>query len=364
MQLVKLRVFNFRNLDHQEIPLSPGINLLCGSNGQGKTNLLEAIYFLGYGKSFRTARPRECIRHGESECAVEGAIAHNSLERTLQVTVSPTEKKLTVSGKAAPVDEFVGLFHVTAFTSEHLSIVRGSPGERRAFLDRAMVTLFPGHLRLLASYGRAVKQRNKMLSRWNEIGARLDEALLDSWDEMIARDGARIVANRIRYVERLKQELLTGLFGAEVLKIHYVNTVPGRDVKEIEEGFRMRLLAGREADCRSGITPIGPHRDDLKLYADGKSLADYGSAGQQRSCLLALYFTQMEIHRKEHGFYPVFLVDDVEAELDNHRLRTLVGYLSERTQTFMTTAKEPLLPTLSGSVSRFIVTAGNVLALD
>ncbi len=361
MQLVKLRVFHFRNLDQQEILLSPGINVVCGSNGQGKTNLLEAVYFLGYGKSFRTAKPRECIRHGESDCAVEGTVTHNNVERSLQVTVGASEKKLTVSGKPMPVDEFVGLFHVTAFTSEHLSVVRGGPGERRAFLDRAMVTLFPGHLRLLASYGRAVRQRNKLLCSWSETGQRVDEALLDSWDEVIARDGARIVSNRLRYVERLKAELLAGLFGAEVLKIHYVSTIPSHNAKDIEAEFGARLRAGRAADCRSGITSIGPHRDDLKLYADGKSVAVYGSAGQQRSCLLALYFTQMEIHRKEHGFYPVLLVDDVEAELDNHRLKTLVGYLSERTQTFLTTAKVPLLHTLSGPVRRYEVSGGSVL---
>ncbi len=362
MQLLKLRVFHYRNLDHQEIPLSAGTNLFRGPNGQGKTNLLESIYILGYGRSFRTAKPKEWIRHGEAECAVEGTVAQGGISRTLQVTVTSNEKKLMVSGKTVPVDEFVGLFHVTAFTSAHLSIIRGGPRERRAFLDRAMVTLFPGHLRILASYERGVRQRNRMLTEWSDAGGGVDETLLDSWDETIAREGARIIWNRLRYVQRLKEDLQAGLFGAEILKIHYLSTVPGSELKELEESFRQRLRAGRTADCRSGFTTTGPHRDDLKLYADGKSLADYGSAGQQRSCLLALYFTQMEIHRKQHGYYPVFLVDDVEAELDDRRLAILLSHLAERTQTFISTAKAALLPQLHGSIHRYEVTAGKVIS--
>ncbi|HYK87913.1 MAG TPA: DNA replication/repair protein RecF [Acidobacteriota bacterium] len=360
MQLLKLRVYNYRNLRQQEIELSAGMNLFCGLNGHGKTNLLEAIYLLGYGKSFRTSKPRECIRHEENECAVEGSVAHGGMIRSLQVSIASDAKRLIVNGKTVPVDEFVGLFHVTAFTSAHLGIVRGGPGERRAFLDRAMVTLFPGHLRLLASYGRAVRQRNRILSQRGETQGRNDDALLDSWDETLSGDGARILLNRLRYVQRLKEELQCGLFGAETLKIHYLSTVAEENATEIERIFRERLLSVRAADIRNGFTSVGPHRDDLKLYADGRSLGDYGSAGQQRSCLLELYFAQMEIHRKEQGFFPVFLFDDIEGELDDRRLKILLGHLSDRTQTFLTSAKGALVPTLPGTIRRFEVNEGVV----
>lgn len=362
MQLLNLRLYHYRNLCRQELHPSGGTNLFCGLNGQGKTNLLEAIYFLGYGKSFRTARPRECIRHGEAEAAVEGEVVHGSISRDLRVVIGLDEKKVMVHGKPTPLDEYVGLFHVVAFTNGHLSIIRGGPGERRAFLDRAMVTLFPSHLRLLSSYGRAVKHRNRILSDSLESGV-IDETVLESWDETLVRDGARIVRNRTDYVQRLKEELQQGLFAAEVLKIHYLSTVSeeGLSLQEIEARFRERLAATRAGDRKSGFTAAGPHRDELKLYLDGKSLADYGSAGQQRSSLLSLYFAQMEIHRKQHGFYPVFLMDDVEAELDDRRLRTFLGHLSERTQTFLTTAKESALPSLPGLVRRFEVRDGDAL---
>jgi DNA replication and repair protein RecF len=164
-------------------------------------------------------------------------------------------------------------------------------------------------------------------------------------------------------VQRLKAAVQPGLFGAEELKMHYLSTVSSAspDAKTIEEAFRRQLSLRRSADLRNGATSVGPHRDDLKLYAGGKSLADYGSAGQQRSCLLSLYFAGMEIHRREHGFYPVFLMDDVEAELDSRRLQAFLGYLAERTQTFLTTAKESFLPSLPGPVHRYEVTAGAIL---
>jgi DNA replication and repair protein RecF len=362
VRLTHLRIFQFRNFLQQEILLFPGTNLFSGLNGQGKTNLLEAIYLLGYGRSFRTARPKECIQHGKTECAVEGAFEDGGATRSLRVQVSSGDKKLFVYGKPAPIDEFVGLFHVVAFTNAHLSVVRGSPGERRTFLDRAMLTLFPGHLRLLANYGRALKQRNRILSEAKEDPGQMDLALLESWDEALIREGARIVLNRLRYVRALKAAVQPGLFGAEELKMHYLSTIPDAspDAESTEQAFRRQLSSRRSADLRSGVTSVGPHRDDLKLYADGKSLADYGSAGQQRSCLLSLYFAQMEIHRKERGFYPVFLVDDVEAELDSRRLRTFLGYLAERTQTFLTTAKESFLPSLPAPVHRYEVTAGAI----
>jgi DNA replication and repair protein RecF len=253
--------------------------------------------------------------------------------------------------------------HLLAFTHEHLNVVRGGPADRRAFLDRAMVALFPGHVTQLASYGRSVKQRNRILAAARESRGRTDENLLDSWDEALSRPGARILWNRRRYAEQMKQELPQGLFGSESLKMHYLSTVLTEepDVPGIEKQFRERLLRARPNDLRTGYTSIGPHRDDLKLYINGKSLVDFGSAGQQRSCLLALYFSQMEIHRKTHGYYPIFLVDDAEAELDEQRLHTFLNYLSERTQVFLTSAKHFLLTAMPDQASHFEVDAGEVI---
>lgn len=335
-------------------------------NGQGKTNLLEAVYFLGYGRSFRTATPKDCIQHGQSECRVEGTVEHGTLTRDLQVSITKTDKKLLLLGKPAPLEDFVGNLHLLAFTHEHMGVVRGGPAERRAFLDRAMATLYPGHIACLAAYGRALRQRNSILASAREGRGGVDETLLDSWDEAVIRHGARIVWNRMRYVEAMKRELPQGLFDAEILKMHYGSSVAedADDVPHIEENFRSRLLKFRDYDRRNGHTSVGPHRDDLNLYTNGKSLPDFGSAGQQRSGLLAMYFSQMEIHRKFHGFYPVFLVDDAEAELDKERLKIFLDYLSRRTQTFLTSAKDFFLTDTAHKACLFEVRSGCVYPMQ
>lgn len=366
MHLTKLRLFQYRNIKELEIAPSDQTTLFVGRNGQGKTNLLEAMYFLAFGRSFRTSIPRECIQHGEQECRIEGTVVHGSLTRDLQVRISRTEKKLLLHGKPADLDSFVGNLHLLAFTYDHLNIVRKSPRDRRSFLDRAMATIYPGHVHCLAVYGRALKQRNRLLSAAREGKKVVDESLLDSWDETLVNQGTRILTNRLRYVEQMKQELPQDLFGSEEIKMHYFSTVLEKEngSSGIEEAFRKRLSQVRNHDCRLGSTSVGPHRDDLKLYVNGKSLVDYGSAGQQRSSLLALYFSQMEIHRRVNGFYPVFLVDDAEAELDEHRLNTFLKYLSQRTQTFLTSAKDFLLPAVSEDIRYIEVSNGTVKKYD
>jgi len=363
VELTKLSVFQFRNFERQEISFSSGTNLFVGRNGQGKTNLLEAIYLLGYGRSFRTSVPRECIQHGRTESAVEGTVRRGGLTRNLRVLFAAAEKKVLLHGKQVDLDEFAGNLHILAFTQEHMKVVRGGPGERRAFLDRAMILLFPGHMRYLSSYSRALKQRNRILSEASESGRSLDVTLLESWEEALIQNGARILINRMRYADQIKEQLPPGLFGSDTLKMHYLSTVPARnaDSDEIEREFRGRLQNARNLDQKTGYTSVGPHRDDLKLFVNGKSLTDFGSAGQQRSALLSLYFAQMEIHRNTHSFYPVFLMDDAEAELDEPRLKTFLRYLEQRTQTFLTTAKESFFPPLvGGALETYRIDAGKV----
>jgi DNA replication and repair protein RecF len=366
VQIAKLRIFHYRNIEELEIVPSTGTSLFFGQNGQGKTNLLESIYLLAYGKSFRTSNPKDCIQHGQQECRVEGTIEHGSLKRDLLVSITRSEKKLFLLGKPAPLDQFAGNLHLLAFTHEHLNVVRGSPADRRAFLDRAMISLYPGHIGCLASYGRALKQRNRILSSEREGRGISPDNLLESWDEALVKPGARILWNRFRYVEQMKKELPQGLFGAEALKMHYYSTVDADngELSDIENHFSKTLRNAWINDRRTGYTSVGPHRDDLKLYVNGKSLIDFGSAGQQRSGLLTLYFSQMEIHHKMNGFYPVFIVDDAEAELDEQRLNAFLKYLSQRTQTFLTSAKKFLLSAILENTGYFEVHNGKISHSD
>ncbi len=362
MRLSTLRLFNFRNFTRAEVAFSPGSNLLFGRNAQGKTNVLEAIYILGYGKSFRTVVSKDCIQHGEKLCRVEGVVETPSVERDLGVVISSREKKLVLHRKSVGWAEFVGNLHVAAFTTEHLRVIRGGPGERRAFLDRAMVTVCPGHIARLAGYTRALHQRNKLVSWYQRQDRQVDDSLLEAWEEKLIEEGTPILRDRARYVETLKSRLPDKLFGDDTLTLKYISNAalePG-DGSELERGFRERLREKRNADLQSGFTSVGPHRDDLKLFLNGKSLAEFGSAGEQRSSLLSLYFAQMEVHREVHGFYPVFMVDDVEAELDSERMKRFLGHLAQRTQVFLTTARETSIAEIAAGVCRYEVRSGTI----
>jgi DNA replication and repair protein RecF len=363
VQVNKLRLFCFRNLENQEIGFCPGTNLFFGRNGQGKTNLLESIFLLGYGRSFRTSSPRECIQHGQPECRMEARIEHNTGAKDLGITISQAEEKqLLLYRKPVGLGDFIGHFQVLAFTQEHLKVVRAGPGERRAFLDRALIHAYPGHMQRLAAYSRILKQRNRLLGDACASGVSADRASIESWDEKLIQEGSRILWNRMDYVAEMKKELAHPLCANEELEIHYASAAAGSqtDLRDLEGEFRQRLREASRADEKRGFTTVGPHRDDLKLLLNGKSLADYGSAGQQRSCLLALYFAQMEIHRKTRGFYPVFLMDDMEAELDMLRLQALLDHLAQRTQTFLTSAKEQWLPDFGPAAMRFQVQSGRI----
>lgn len=363
MQVLNLRLNQYRNFSLQEIEFCSGTNVFFGLNGQGKTNLLEAIYLFGYARSFRTSTPKDCVQYGRQECALQATVKHAQMKRELGISISLTgDKQLSVHRKPAGLVEFLGSLHVLAFTQEHLKVVRGGPVERRAFLDRAMITVCPGHMQRLAAYGRALKQRNRLLGSALAGGRRPDSELLDSWDEKLIQEGSRVLSNRRLYVEEMKQELVHTFCSTEDLELRYASTVMKRaaGTPAIADEFRQRLGEARMVDERKGFTTTGPHRDDLILLLNGRSLADFGSAGQQRSCLLSLYFTQMEIHRKTCGFYPVFLMDDVEAELDDQRLKAFLRHLSQRTQTFLTTAKAHVLPELEDDARRFLVREGRI----
>ena len=277
------------------------------------------------------------------------------------VAISWREKKLMLHGKGVGWADFVGNLHVAAFTSEHLSVIRGAPAERRAFLDRAMVTVCPGHIARLAAYTRALHQRNKLLSSYKKEEWRVNGSLLEAWEERLIEEGTQILRDRARYVEALKNCLPDNLFGDDTLTLKYVSSAaePG-DRGEIAREFRERLSEKRSADIRLGFTSVGPHRDDLKVLLDGKSLAEFGSAGEQRSSLLSLYFAQMEVHKEVHGFYPVFLVDDVEAELDSERMQRFLGHLAQRTQVFLTTAREGSIREIAAGVQRYEVRCGTI----
>ena len=365
MLLESIEAHNFRNLGG-EIFWDEGLNVISGDNGQGKTNWLEAIYLLATTKSFRTQRPQEAIRFGENLSVVRGRVARaQDVHRDLQVTIQGSSKTLSLNGKRESVASYLSQLHVVPFTADELEVVRGGPDARRRFLDRGVISLHHSYVQTLADYQRVIKQKNRLLQDISDSETNIENAreLIEPWNEQIATLGAAIHRARRDYVERLSQSLQQRLFEREEITIRYVSALEGKgDLEDYEALIKERLRLRLNAEIASGYSLIGPHRDDLEILFDGRDIRTYGSSGQQRSALILLDLAAISVYYSWHNEYPLFLMDDVDAELDQKRIGHLLEYLEGRTQTFITTSKNDLIKGFAARAKLIEVRDG--LALD
>lgn len=343
MLLEKAEVSNFRNLGGS-IEFKRGLNVFIGNNGQGKTNWLEAIYLLSTARSFKTARLQESIRFGEELAIVRGRVKQSEgIHRQLQVALQRNTKTLSINGKRSVLAEYLGELHSVVFNSDELAVVRGHPDARRRFLDDAIVSLHPPFVQTFTDYNRVLKQKNSLLQKARDNETALDRVAgsLAPWNQQLVNLAARIHRGRLRIVDRLNEALEKRLFGNEEISIRYVSSLEGKGDLAIYETLLAERLAMRvQAEVVAGHALIGPHRDDLEILFDGQDLRKYGSSGQQRSALLLLLLANISVFYSTRGEYPLFLIDDIDAELDYARIGQLLEYLSDKTQTFVTTSKQ------------------------
>lgn len=365
MLLESLEAHQFRNLSGK-IFWGDGLNVISGENGQGKTNWLEAIYLLATTKSFRTQRPQEAIRFDENLAVVRGRVARSrGVHRDLQVALQGSTKTLSVNEKRETVASYLSQLHVVAFTADELEVVRGGPDARRRFLDRGVVSLHHAYIQTLADYHRVTKQKNRLLQDIadSEIGLEQARELIDPWNEQLAVLGAAIHKARADYVERLRASLQQRLFEREEVSIRYASALEGKgDLNDYEALIAERLRLRLQAEISSGYSLIGPHRDDLEIRFDGRDIRTFGSSGQQRSALILLDLAAISVYYSWHHEYPLFLMDDVDAELDKRRIGQLLEHLEGRTQTFITTSKESLIGEFAARGRVFEVRAGEAPA--
>lgn len=339
-----------------------GLNIIYGDNGQGKTNWLEAIYLLATSKSFRTQKPQEAVRFDEELSVVRGRVARSEeVHRDLQVTIQNNIKTLSINGKRESVARYLGQLHVVAFTADELEVVRGAPEARRKFLDRGVVSMQHAYVQTLSDYQRVVKQKNRLLqdAAEAELGAAETAARLAPWNEQLVGLSALIHRARTDYVERINAVLESRLFGREVVTVRYVSSLEGKgNLGDYEALIAERLRFRMQAEMAAGYSLIGPHRDELEVLFDGRDIRSFGSSGQQRSALIILDLAAISVYHSWHREYPVFLLDDVDAELDQKRITQLLEYLEGRTQTFVTTSKESLVEQYAARAEIFAVRDG------
>jgi DNA replication and repair protein RecF len=341
MFLRSIEAHGLRNLEGK-IVWGNGLNVLHGNNGEGKSNWLEAIYLLAHAKSFRARQLNEIIRFGASEASVRGTVARgNAIERELQVDIQAGSKKTSVNGKREPLARYAAQLHAVCFTADELEVIRGGPEARRGFVDRGAVSLHPGYAQTLADYNKVIKQKRLLLQQSSE-GRSSPEylaELIEPWNQQLVRLGTQIHDVRTDYVNELIEALDHSLFNDNI-SIRYVSSLEGKgELSDYEALIATRLESRIQAEMFAGACLIGPHRDDLNVLFGGRDLRSFGSSGQQRSALITLDLAALSVYHSKHQDYPVFLIDDLDAELDGRRIDCLLEYLEGRTQTFVTTSK-------------------------
>ncbi|MBI4468479.1 MAG: DNA replication and repair protein RecF [Acidobacteria bacterium] len=361
MHLQSLAITDFRNIASGQCSLHSRLNFFYGSNAAGKTNWLEAIYFLGTTRSFRTAHPAEAIAYDHTQAVVRGTLARGESRRELAVNLGVRSRTAYVNAKREPNRDYLANMPVFACTMADLSVIRGGPEFRRKYLDEGLLSVDPGYGDTLVDYDRTLRQKNRLLRKASRkgIGA-IDMKELEVWEDRLIDLARGVHLKRNLYVGELQRHFQQGLFDQEVIDFQYVSSVTADSRSDMYPArFRERIRARREAEFALGYAVVGPHRDELNLKLGGRDLKRFGSSGQERSALLVLDLARLAVYNARFDEKPLFLVDDVDAELDGRRIETLVAQAHGHGQLFFSTSKFDLPLAYSSDAALFLIENGS-----
>lgn len=383
MHVRHLTLFNFRNYETVELPLTTGVNLLVGKNGQGKTNLAEAIFFAATLSSHRVSGYLPLIRQGENKAIVRVLARFEDRENLLELELNvDTPNRARINKSDTPrVRDILGYVNAIIFSPEDLDIVKRDPSNRRAFIDELIVQLSPRMSAVYSDYERVLKQRNTLLkSAKNMTSSSSGLSTLDSWDQSLIKIGSEIIATRYDIAQRIAPylseayaaiadekndpsiQLKSSLISNEVETDSTNALLITGDKTEIEELYRSRLALVRSREIERGITLVGPHRDDLLLLLGTLPAKGYISHGESWSYALALKLASASLIRKDaRAGDPILILDDVFAELDTTRRSRLAGLISHNEQVIITAAVAEDVPS-ELLATKYKVTAGTLEA--
>ena len=350
MKIKSLKLLYFRNYLSTNIDAHPSLNVLVGNNANGKTNIIESIFCLALGKSYRTKSDSECIMFGETATAMSCIVNKNDKDLDIMLGINNKGKSAKIAGiKKTKLTDFVGELNVVLFSPEDLQIVKGSPALRREFMNREFYQFSRIYHKYYLMYQHLLKQRNSYLKDMRKNPK--DEmflAYLETLTSQLAKVALYITKERVSFVQEISKltykNMLNISNGQETLKIKYKSSVlDALNITEInddfftEENLTKVMMKKSFDDIMRGSTKIGPQHDDLEFYINDLDAKMYASQGQQRSIVLSLKLAEINYLKEKTGTYPVLLLDDVLSELDKNRQLKLLDAINENVQTFITT---------------------------
>ena len=350
MRIKSLKLLYFRNYLSTNIEVHPSLNVLVGNNANGKTNIIESIFCLALGKSYRTKSDSECIMFGETATAMSCVVNKNDKNLDIMLGINNKGKSAKIAGiKKTKLTDFVGELNVVLFSPEDLQLVKGSPALRREFINREFYQYSRIYHKYYLMYQHLLKQRNSYLKDMRKNPK--DEmflAYLETITSQLAKVAIYITKERVSFVHEISaltyQNMLNISNGQETLKIKYkssvlesLNITDVNDTNFTEENLVKVMMKKLFDDIMRGSTKIGPHQDDLEFYINDLDAKMYASQGQQRSIVLSLKLAEINYLKSKTGTYPVLLLDDVLSELDKNRQLKLLDAINENVQTFITT---------------------------
>lgn len=337
MKINRLKLCNYRNCENIEFGEEAKKILIIGKNAQGKTNILESIFFLSSLKSPRTTNNLELIKFNSERVNINAEIEKSGVNIELDFSYDKNKKReLKLNGLITTPKNFKSVLKTVLFSTQDLLLLRGSPQDRRDWLDTAISQIYPAYDERLSKYNKIKIQKNNFLKDYNG-----DETLFDVYNEQLAVLGSNIIYLRKKFlkeIEKIAQEKHSNISGSEKLSIKYDCSFldEEQEKEEILEKFKQKLQERKELEIIRGQMVVGPHRDDIIFYINEQEATKYASQGQQRTVVLSLKLAELDIKTEKIGESPILLLDDVLAELDDVRQNYLLKTIDKNTQTIIT----------------------------
>ena len=351
LQVLKIQIKDFRNF--KELVLTPKnvINVFLGDNAQGKTNLLESINFSSLGRSQRVQKESDLIRWEQAQAFIHLSFQKLGVEQTVAFEISTDKpRKIILNDHPIRIKQLIGRFNTVLFAPEDLFLIKGSPANRRKFLDAEISQASPVYFADLLTYNKVLAQRNSLLKLIKEGKAKSDS--LSLWNEQIAEVGVKVIMKRLKAIKKINHlaDELQQKISAQLEQLSIIYEFHGLKNGELldlnkNSWYDDKLIDSQQADIARGSTSFGPHVDDIKLLINNRDLRSFGSQGQQRTAVLALKLSELEFLKEETGDYPILLLDDVMSELDVKRRTELLDFLNlQKIQTFITATDSAYFP--------------------